>query len=68
MLCDREETRKATFYKHFSNKYKLFTFMISELQKIYDEEHEREYFSDNPKSYYAGIFRYALNFWSITRE
>ncbi|MGN0812476.1 MAG: TetR/AcrR family transcriptional regulator [Candidatus Coproplasma sp.] len=61
-LCDRAETRKATFYKHFSDKYELFTFMVSELQKKYDEEHEREYLSDNPKSYYAGIFRYTLNF------
>ncbi|MGN0824464.1 MAG: TetR/AcrR family transcriptional regulator [Candidatus Coproplasma sp.] len=61
-LCDRAETRKATFYKHFSDKYELFTFMISQLQKIYDEEHERDYLSDNPKSYYAGIFRYTLDF------
>ncbi|MGN1061265.1 MAG: TetR/AcrR family transcriptional regulator [Candidatus Coproplasma sp.] len=61
-LCDRAETRKATFYKHFSDKYELFTFMINELQRIYDEEHERDFLSDNPKTYYAGIFRYTLDF------
>ncbi|MGN1104687.1 MAG: TetR/AcrR family transcriptional regulator [Candidatus Coproplasma sp.] len=61
-LCDKAETRKATFYKHFSDKYDLFTFMVSQLQKRYDDEHEREFFSENPKSYYAGIFRYTINF------
>ena len=35
-LCERAQTRKATFYKHFGDKYELFTFMIRELQEEYN--------------------------------
>ena len=27
-LCDRAQTRRATFYKHFSDKYEFFQFML----------------------------------------
>ena len=61
-LCDRAETRKATFYKHFGDKYELFIFMVKELQRIYDEDNEKKYKDGPVKSYYAGIFRSTLDF------
>ncbi|MGN0768658.1 MAG: TetR/AcrR family transcriptional regulator [Christensenellales bacterium] len=61
-LCDRAETRKATFYKHFGDKFELFIFMIKELQCAYDENNEKKYKSENVQAYYAGIFRYTLDF------
>ncbi|MGN0814634.1 MAG: TetR/AcrR family transcriptional regulator [Candidatus Coproplasma sp.] len=61
-LCDRAETRKATFYKHFGDKFELLIFMVKELQRVYDESHEQDFLYGNPKTYYAGIFRYTLEF------
>ena len=31
-LCDRAKTRRATFYKHFSDKYDFFQFMLTRLR------------------------------------
>ena len=28
-LCDQAQTRRATFYKHFSDKYDFFQFMLN---------------------------------------
>ncbi|MCD8008277.1 MAG: TetR/AcrR family transcriptional regulator [Clostridiales bacterium] len=61
-LCDRAETRKATFYKHFGDKRELFTFMVKEMQRTAREGNEISYDEEKPWSYYAGVFRYFLNF------
>lgn len=61
-LCERAKTRKATFYKHFGDKFELFIFMVKELQRAYDENNEKNYTSENVQAYYAGIFRYTLDF------
>ena len=31
-LCSRAMIRRATFYKHFADKYELFTFVVKEIQ------------------------------------
>ncbi len=61
-LCDRAETRKATFYKHFGDKRELFTFMVKEMQRTAREDNQISYDEEKPWSYYAGVFRYFLNF------
>ncbi len=61
-LCERAETRKATFYKHFGDKKELFTFMIKEMQRTSIEENQLVYDKKQPQSYYAGVFRFLLNF------
>lgn len=61
-LCDRAETRKATFYKHFGDKRELLTFMIKEMQRISKEGNQLVYDVRQPQSYYVGVFRYFLNF------
>lgn len=37
-LCDRAMVRRATFYKHFGDKYEFFTFFIREIQAEFDRE------------------------------
>ncbi len=61
-LCERAETRKATFYKHFGDKRELFTFMIKEIQRLSRENNQINYEKENPQSYYIGVFRYFLDF------
>ena len=60
-LCDRAQTRKATFYKHFSDKNELFAFFIQELQTEYKQNFQT-FNAQEPVSYYVGIFLYYLNF------
>ena len=41
-LCDRAQTRRATFYKHFSDKYDFYQFMLRQLrERIFREAAER---------------------------
>lgn len=61
-LCERAETRKATFYKHFGDKSDLFIYMVQELQNEYEKQNARDYQSENLQAYYSGIFRYTLDF------
>lgn len=60
-LCNRAQTRKATFYKHFSDKNELFAFFIQVLQREYKQNFQT-FHTKEPASYYAGIFLYYLNF------
>ncbi len=61
-LCERAQTRKATFYKHFGDKYELFTFIIRELQEEYDNSVQETANDHDAESYYTGMFLYYLDF------
>ncbi|MGN1295999.1 MAG: TetR/AcrR family transcriptional regulator [Bacilli bacterium] len=61
-LCEKAETRKATFYKHFADKSDLFVFMIQSLQENYEDLHSKEYNDGNSKAFYSGIICYTLDF------
>lgn len=61
-LCERAMTRRATFYKHFSDKYDFFKFMI---RYIYDDcvnKLEETSSSDNPEKYYYNLIKLGLDF------
>lgn len=56
-LCERAMVRRATFYKHFADKYEFFGFFIRETQdefnanvRAYDQE-------DTPYSYYIYLLK-----------
>lgn len=36
-LCSRAMVRRATFYKHFADKYEFFTFVVKEIQRKFLE-------------------------------
>ncbi len=61
-LCNKAQTRKATFYKHFMDKDDLFTFMIQNLQEEYESEHEKQYEDGDLNAFYSGILSYTLDF------
>lgn len=50
-LCIRANTRRATFYKHFSDKYDFFQFLLSRMRDELLEETRRQADLDNPKEY-----------------
>lgn len=61
-LCDRAQTRKATFYKHFGDKTELFVFMVQEIQEEYHRSLAAKPDAYDEKSYYTKIFLYYLDF------
>ena len=61
-LCELAMVRRATFYKHFADKYEFFTFFVQWIQRefrnrIVPQEHDR-----NGVSPYIDIIRFALDF------
>lgn len=61
-LCERAMTRRATFYKHFADKYEFFVFMAQEMYHGYSREVEQKTNPDNPSEYYIGLIQAVLNF------
>lgn len=54
-LCERAMIRRATFYKHFADKYELFTFAIRELQRHFDAQKQHSSAAGCPAFYVAMI-------------
>lgn len=61
-LCSRAQTRTATFYNHFSDKYDFFSFMIKELRKERTNLAETQYTSEHPENYYIQLIQDGFNF------
>lgn len=59
-LCEKAMIRRATFYKHFGDKYELFTFSIRELQEQFKQKNNLEYDIKDPKTFYVNMFDYSL--------
>lgn len=63
-LCDRAMVRRATFYKHFGDKYEFFTFIIREIQAEFDKEIAGSLDTDMPIDFYITIVRRVITFLS----
>ena len=50
-LCERAQTRRATFYKHFSDKYDFFQFMLKQMREELLQEAKNQVQMDSPKAY-----------------
>lgn len=50
-LCERAQTRRATFYKHFSDKYDFFQFMLKQMRTELLQEAKKQVQIDDPKAY-----------------
>ncbi len=61
-ICERAMVRRATFYKHFGDKFELFAFAIRQLQVQFKEEHAYEYDQDDPRTFYIAMIDSALEF------
>lgn len=66
-LCDRAQTRRATFYKHFGDKTELLAYMIQELQRAYNARNEPSFEGDNPGAGLVRIFCSLLDFLDENR-
>lgn len=61
-LCDRALVRRATFYKHFADKYDFFSFFIRQTKDNFVREIASEVTTDSPYSYNIHISRMFVRF------
>ena len=60
-ICDLAMVRRATFYKHFGDKYEFFSFMVQEIQNDYRTQSD-SYSCEKPITPYVMIIKNTLNF------
>ena len=61
-ICERATIRRATFYKHFGDKYELFTYMIKEIQEEFDKNNAMDYDANRPQTYYISMISQTFTF------
>ncbi len=61
-LCDRALVRRATFYKHFADKYDFFSFFIRQTKDTFIRQISTEVTTDSPYSYNIYISRMFVRF------
>ncbi len=61
-LCERAMIRRATFYKHFADKYEFFAFTIRELSMQFSQENNLWREQKHPKMFYAAMIDCSLQF------
>lgn len=59
-LCDRATVRRATFYKHFADKYEFFSFYVSELEARFEQEHGQK--DEDARSFFMSRITYLVDF------
>lgn len=67
-LCDRAMVRRATFYKHFADKYEFFAFLIREKQAEFDVQIRSQIDQARPQSFYIGIIQYTFDFLTANKK
>lgn len=61
-LCERAMVRRATFYKHFADKYEFFSFFVNEIQKQFEAENLALQTEINPRTYCLSMTRKLVEF------
>lgn len=67
-LCQRAMVRPATFYKHFGDKYELFTFIVKEKQRQFHTENPFKSDPKRPQTYYVGLIEQTLGFFEENKS
>ena len=67
-LCNRAMVRRATFYKHFADKYDFFAFLIREKQAEFDAQIRQQTDNAHPQSFYLGIIQHTLDFLNSNKK
>ncbi len=67
-LCDRAMVRRATFYKHFADKYEFFAFVIRTKQEEFDALNQPHRDQTLPQSFYLGIIKNTLDFVNSNKK
>ncbi|MDR1272711.1 MAG: TetR/AcrR family transcriptional regulator [Clostridiales Family XIII bacterium] len=61
-LCERSMVRRATFYKHFNDKYDFFGFFIREMQAEFAEKIVPYESADIPSKHFVGLAEQFIDF------
>lgn len=61
-LCARAMVRRATFYKHFADKYDFFAFLIRAKQAEFDAQIQKQVDNTRSQFFYLGIIQRAVDF------
>ncbi|MDR1068190.1 MAG: TetR/AcrR family transcriptional regulator [Clostridiales Family XIII bacterium] len=61
-LCERALIRRATFYKHFSDKYDFFAFFIREMQTEFAKKIVPSAGADAPSGHFVGLTEQFIDF------
>lgn len=59
-LCNQAMVRRATFYKHFADKYEFFTFLVKEIQRTFLEKNING--ATQPRQFYVNIVQSMFDF------
>lgn len=61
-LCEHALVRRATFYKHFADKYEFFGFFIRQIQENFNAEEQKMQHGDNPHAYFINLFEKCIHY------
>lgn len=61
-LCDRAMIRRATFYKHFADKYEFFAYYVRNIRMQLTQTIPEELTDQDPTAYYIYIFQKFITF------
>ncbi len=61
-LCERAQTRRATFYKHFADKYDFMDYMLRQIRTGLIQNAANKLQSDRPNQYYYTLVDLGLDF------
>lgn len=61
-LCNRAGIRRATFYKHFTDKNEFLTFVVHNLFEQYSKSYDNQIHRSQPLHFYMNITRNILYF------
>jgi AcrR family transcriptional regulator len=67
-LCNRALVRRATFYKHFADKYEFFAFVVRAKQTEFDAQIRQRIDQSQGQSFYIGIIKHTLDFLNSNKK
>ncbi len=67
-LCEKAIVGRGTFYKHFSDKYEFFSFVLGEMFEYYLKEAETARNDGDPRAYYISFFKSFIRFTQENRN
>lgn len=61
-LCERAMIRRVTFYKHFSDKYDLYAYVVRTLKNQFEDKNDIQINKNDLKSFQIAMFDSTLKF------
>lgn len=67
-LCARAKVRRATFYKHFKDKYDFLSYVISLIQNEITEKISKIGALKSPVEYYTQYVKQIINYFNLNQD